>query len=149
MFRLSIKSLVTSLPLFAVSVGSPAREAQRTTVDLHFVNHIQAGFPELDVFVERQGISADQVVRVEGDEARDPPTQAKMTYASQIESPHDPFKLGPHPLGPLPKGRALGFALQQWLAARGSGAYSVPGDTAELKLSFTNLITNGGSTRWC
>ena len=149
MFGLSIKSLVAFLPLYAVSVGSPAWESRTTTIDVQFVAHSQAGFPELDVFVEHQGISADQVMRVEGDEAKDPSNRVRMTYASQVESPHDPFKLGPHPLGPLPKGRALGFTLEQWLAARGGGTYAMQAETAELNLSFTNLIPNGVYTLWC
>lgn len=57
--------------------------------------------------------------------------------------------MGPTPLGPFPKGASLGFTLQQWLAATGSGAYTITGDKAELNLAFQKLVPNGVYSVWC
>ena len=81
---------------------------------------------------------SNEVVRVEGEQAKD---------INNFQ--HDPFKVGENPLGPFPKGESLGFTLGQWLAATGSGTYSVDGDNAELKLSFKNLVPDGIYTVWC
>jgi LPXTG-motif cell wall-anchored protein len=113
-------------------------------VDITFVNGVQAARALTDVFVARDGIPADQVVRLDTTGAKDSANQAKMLYASTAPVAPDPKNLGP-----FPKGAALGVTLQQWLAATGSGSYSVDGDTAELKLSFQNLVPNGTYTMWC
>ncbi len=90
-----------------------------------------------------------KVVRVEGEQGKDPANLAKQVYATATTTAHDPFKVGENPLGPFDKGKALGFTLQQWLAASGIGVYSVDGDNAELDLSFKNLVPNGVYTVWC
>jgi len=46
----------------------------------------------------------------------------------------------PNALGPFPKGKALGFTLEQWLAATGLGTYIEENDNAALNLT---------STTWC
>jgi len=90
-----------------------------------------------------------QVVRVEGDNAKDPATLAKTLYASSEPKKHDPFKVGENPLGPFPKGKSLGLTLQQWLSASGIGIYSVDNGNASLELSFKNLVPNGVYTVLC
>jgi len=92
---------------------------------------------------------AGQVIRVEGDNAKDPLNLAKTVYATAAATPHDPFKLGENPLGPFDEGKSLGFTLQQWLAASGIGIYSVDNENAQLELSFKNLVPNGVYTAWC
>ena len=62
---------------------------------------------------------------------------------------HDLFQLDPDPLGPYGKGAELGFTLEEWLAATGSGAYTVVGDQAQIDLSFEKLVPNGIYTLWC
>lgn len=89
------------------------------------------------------------VIRVEGDQGRDPLNLAKTVYAAATPIEHDPFKLGENPLGPFPKGKSLGFTLGQWLAATGIGIYSVDGDNAQIELSFKNIVPNGVYTMWC
>ena len=119
-----------------------------TTVDVKFANHIEANLPEQDVFV----VSKDDptmVLRVEGETAKDPTVLSQKVYASSEAVAHDPFKLGTNPLGPYPKGLALGFSLEQWLGAKGSGTYTVDGDTANLDLIFDGLVPNGVYTVWC
>lgn len=90
-----------------------------------------------------------QVVRVEGEQAKDVVNLEKTVYAAANAVEHDPFKLGANPLGPFPKGKSLGFTLNQWLSATGIGVYSVDGDTATMELSFKNLVPNGVYTVWC
>jgi len=118
------------------------------TVNVEFVNHIQAGLPEQDVFIEKSRAS-NQVIRLEGSDAKDPSNLSKNVYATAKVTPHDPFKLGAQPLGPFDKGSALGLTLQQWLSATGSGTYVVDGENAELKISFQKLVPNGVYTLWC
>lgn len=119
-----------------------------TTVNVQFVNHIQANLPEQDVFVESSD-DPKKVIRVEGDQAKDPKTLAMKAYAAASVVEHDPFKLGTNPLGPYPKGKALGFTLEDWLAAGGSGTYMVDEDTATLDFTFQKLVPNGVYTVWC
>jgi len=90
-----------------------------------------------------------QVVRVEGEQAKDPATLAKTVYATAEPTLHDLFKVGSNPLGPFPKGESLGFTLEQWLYASGIGIYSVDNENAQLELSFKNLVANGVYTVWC
>ncbi|MBI2621166.1 MAG: hypothetical protein HYW63_00780 [Candidatus Levybacteria bacterium] len=116
--------------------------------DITFVNHIQAKLPEQDVFIQSKDDSS-KVIRVEGETASDPSVLAQTVYATAVETPHDPFKVGDNPLGPFQKGVNLGFNLEDWLAATGKGTYSVDGDDAELSLSFTNLVPNSTYTVWC
>ncbi|MBI3026743.1 PKD domain-containing protein [Candidatus Woesearchaeota archaeon] len=92
---------------------------------------------------------AAQVVRVEGEQAKDVANLAKQVYGAAAPTQHDPFKVGQNPLGPFEKGKGLGFTLQQWLAASGIGIYSVDGQNAELELSLKNLVPNGIYTVWC
>ena len=60
-----------------------------------------------------------KVVRLEGQNAKDPANLAKTVYTSAAPVPHDPFKVGSNPLGPYDEGKSLGFTLGQWLAASG------------------------------
>ena len=95
------------------------------------------------------GVTTGQVIRVEEIQAKEPSNLAKMAYASSMPTVHDTFKVGQNPLGPFPKGSALGFTLEQWLAASGIGVYSVDGENAEMELSFKKLVPNGVYTLWC
>ena len=139
--------LVTAIALLVGIAFSGRLALARPTarvVDITFVNGLQAARALMDVFVDRDGIPAGQVVRLDAAAAKDPANQARALYASTAPVAPDPKNLGP-----FPKGAALAMTLQQWLAATGSGTYSVNGDTAELKLSFQNLVPNGTYTLWC
>ena len=145
----SFKWLALLMALLCLALGSHSASAASATTNLQFVNHIQAGLPEQDVFVERNDINLDQVMRVEGKDAADASNGSKVLYASAAPTAHDPFKLGSSPLGPFPKGARLGITLQQWLAANGSGTYVVNGSSSELHLAFQKLVANGVYTVWC
>ena len=90
-----------------------------------------------------------QVIRVEGAQAKEEATLAKMVYAAANATSHDIFKVGSNPLGPFQKGKSLGFTLSQWLSASGIGIYSVDGDDAEMQLSLQKLVPNGVYSVWC
>ncbi len=145
--RRSLAFVQLSIVLFVALIGLPASSA---AVSIQFVNHIQASLPEQDVFVERSDLPSDRVVRVEGSDInRDSSVLLRQVFATATPTPHDPFKLGPNPLGPFQKGLPLGFTLQQWLAAAGTGTYTVSGDTAAMSLSFQRLVSSGLYTVWC
>ena len=132
--------------LLAIAFSSHMAIAQGTqrTVNITFDNGIQSSRALADVFVESEGGSPDQVVRLDAAGAKDPANLAKMLYASTV--PVDP---GSKSMGPFPKGAALGVTLQQWLAATGTGTYTVNGTSADLNVSFKNLVPNGTYTLWC
>lgn len=122
--------------------------ARDVSLKVTFFNHLQAKLPEQDVFIESKN-DKTKVIRVEGKDVQDQAVLAKQAYATAKATPHDPFKLGPNPLGPFDKGVKLGFTLGQWLAATGSGSYSVTGDKAEMKFIFKKLVPKGVYTVWC
>jgi hypothetical protein len=125
-----------------------ASEAEAVSIDVEFLNHIQAGLPEQDVFTE----SADNpatVVRVDVEGAKQAANLSRTAFASADPVEHDPFQLGENPLGPYSKGGSLGITLDEWLAATGSGTYTLKGDEAEVDLSFQKLVANGVYTVWC
>ncbi|MBI2675056.1 MAG: hypothetical protein HYX24_01260 [Candidatus Aenigmarchaeota archaeon] len=127
---------------------TPAIAPGAKTVSVQFVNHIEAGMPEQDVFIEPYKGSRT-VVRAEANDTRNASILMKDAYATATYTAHDPFKLGIKPLGPFAKGAPLGFRLGEWLAAEGSGTYTAEGDTALVNLTFQKLVPNGTYTAWC
>lgn len=136
------------LSLIAVALITITANASMT-VNVQFVNHIQAGLPEQDVFVVLNDSALNNVFRVEANDTKNPVILKRMAFATASATPHDPFKLGQNPLGPHARGAALGFTLEQWLAATGSGTYTVDGESAEMKFAFQKLVPNGMYTVWC
>ncbi len=94
-------------------------------------------------------VESVKVVRVEGNQAKDPAFLAKQVYATAVAAGHDPFKVGENPLGPFDGGKSLGFTLGEWLSAAGGGAYAVDKGNAQLNLTFSSLVKNGVYTVWC
>ncbi|MCK5661096.1 MAG: hypothetical protein KAH86_07020 [Methanosarcinales archaeon] len=119
------------------------------TKDIQFVNFIQAERPEQDVFIQKEELGPDQVMRVEGNDTDDPDILSEMVYTTAIAIHHDPFKVSDAPLGPFAMGEPLGFTLGEWLNAKGSGTYTIDGESAEMDFSFQNLLPNGTYTLWC
>lgn len=144
--------LFSVIALLLIIIGAflllTLKVSAQTTLNVQFVDHIDANLPEQDVFVESKD-DPKKVVRVEGEDAKDPENLKKQTFAAADIVEHDPFKIGPSPLGPYAKGKPLGFTLEQWLDAKGGGTYSVDGDRATLDLSFENLVPKGLYTVWC
>ena len=119
------------------------------TVEFEFGTHPQLGFPEQHVLIGQADLAPDQAIRIKGDAASEPANLAQIAYAAADDLGHDPFELGENPLGPFPKGEALGFTLGEWLAAEGSGTYRVNGAAAEVDIRLNNLVPNGLYTLWC
>ena len=112
-----------------------------------FINHIQAEFPEQDVYIETDETEDGMVVRPEG--KLDGDTLALPVFASAEANGHDPFKLGEDPLGPVDKGEELGFTLGDWLPGKATGNYELTEDGATLSIDATGLVPNGVYTVWC
>jgi hypothetical protein len=108
-------------------------------VEMDFINELAWGVPIQDVYVEA-------VMRPQGDMTDEMLEQP--LYATTFNNPPDFFE-EPFDAGPYPKGEALGFTLGEWLAATGTGMYTVDGDTAKLDLSFEQLVPDGMYTIWC
>lgn len=129
--------LAVTMVLAAVLVA----QAGTMTVKLQFVNHLQAKFPEQDVYIERAPGSGE-VFRVT---AEDTSMSAKL-YAAAEPVKHNPFNA--KDLGPFKKGRALGISIGQWLAAGGSGTYTCANGQGTVNVAFTKLVPNGLYTMW-
>lgn len=104
--------------------------------------------PVADIYFELNNTMPDLVYRIESDQAKDPINLGKMAYATTNATRHDVYKLMPNALGPFPKGKALGFTLEQWLSAAGTGTYIEENDNAVLNLTFHNLVPNGTYSIW-
>jgi hypothetical protein len=108
---------------------------------MEMVTHTEFGMPEQHVFVESPD-DPDRVVRVDVDQAQQPEFQDIELYTSPDTSMASEA-------GEFPRGTPLGLTLGAWLAASGSGTYTVDGDMARLELTFENLIPFGLYSTWC
>jgi hypothetical protein len=129
-----------------VSLSSTAL-ANGGTIALQFVNHLQAGLPEQDVFVEKV-VGSSEVFRLL-DTEKDLYMNAPL-YATATTTPHDPFTglTNPAANGPFQKGNALNVTLGEWLAATGTGSYQCVDGQGEIALEFSGLVPNGVYTLW-
>lgn len=120
-----------------------AQQSAIAITGLTFVDHLEAGMIEQDVFVEKAPGSG-QVFRVTKKEMAaylDRPVHASARVVHH--APFNPKRNGPHP-----KGRSLGMTLKQWLSATGSAEYSCRDGKATLQASFTGLVPKGVYTMW-
>lgn len=116
--------------------------------ELNLMTHIQAEFPEQDVFIETfEG--SDFVRRIEANDLTSEDILSQNLFATAEETEHDPFKTGSNPVGPFEKGKSLGLFLGDWLSAEGVGSYNVQGNEAIIVINFKNLVPNGVYTVWC
>ncbi len=147
----SLKLFVALTLLLTITFSSYTATAApaRAVMNIQFKNGTTAPRTLQDVFVERNDIAADQVMRLDLPEVKDPSNIKKTMYTAAKPTQPDPTKRGPNPLGPFPKGASLGFTVEQWVAATGTGTYTLDGDNGELQLSFQNLRPNGLYTAWC
>lgn len=113
-----------------------------------FDSHLIAGMPEQDVYVQSAD-DATMVMRPDVGAETNPEMLVMDLFAASEAVPHDPFKLSAAPLGPFPKGAGLGFTLEQWLAAMGTGNYTTESGKASLDLTFDHLVPDGTYTVWC
>lgn len=126
---------------------APSLETGTRSVNLTFVNHLQAELPEQDVFYVSETDSS-MVMRVGfGEDSSE--IREMQAYSTAAMTEHDPFLLGEAPLGPFEIGQDLGFTIDEWLSASGTGTYSVEEGTATLMANFENLVPSGVYTVWC
>ncbi len=128
---------------------SPTLKPAAEKIEIKFENHIQAGMPEQDVFIETNETGKGQVMRPDVNDSKKAENLAKTVYATATATAHDAFRLSKKPLGPFAKGKSLAFTLGEWLAASGTGTYTEPDGDAEMLLSFQKLVPNGTYTVWC
>jgi hypothetical protein len=105
--------------------------------------------PIQDIYFVLNNTTPNMAYRVELDQAKDPMNLAREAYATTNATPHDTYKIMPHPLGPFPKGVDLGLTLGQWIAATGKGIYIEKNGSSTLNLTFRKLVPNGTYTIWC
>jgi hypothetical protein len=133
-----------SLAITNVKAGSPTG-----VTDLAFKTYVQAGQPEQDVFVQSSS-DTEQVFRLKPEDAQFRTNLDKRVFAAASAVAHDPHMTGTNPLGPFTRGADLGFTLESWLTAQGSGQYLLRDDgSAALHLSFRKLVPNAIYTILC
>lgn len=115
--------------------------AQKTSVEVTFVDHLTAGMIEQDVFVRKAG---KKVYRV-GPEEREKYLHAEV-YTTKKAQDHDPFDMANG--GPFKKGESFGITLSDWLKASGKATCTCENGWGEVTAEFKKLIPNGVYTLW-
>jgi hypothetical protein len=140
---MNLKSFATLalLVLGALSLATPQKGA--INAPLQFINHLQGGMPEQDVFVEKVG-NTGQVFRIT-DAEKDGFINATI-FSTAKPTDHAPSDLSA--IGPFVKGKSLGVTMGKWLAAQGSGSYQCSNGQATVKANFSGLIAGGVYTLW-
>lgn len=148
-YRRIITFMLTTLAMLAFSACTSVAVPVRTIsqVQLEWVDDTKLGAPMQDVYVETD--DPDMVVRFQAEDLEDPEFLQQATYRSTTANAPDLSMSGPNPLGPFPKGEALPFTVGEWLAATGSGVYTLDGDIARMDFTFQNLVPNSVYTMWC
>jgi hypothetical protein len=141
------KLYLLMLALLALMGLSTNVLANSGAIALQFANHLQAGLPEQDVFVEKVAGSGE-VFRLL-DSEKDMYMNAPL-YATATTTTHNPFEglANPAANGPFQKGYALEVTLGEWLAATGTGSYQCVDGQGEIAFEFTGLVPNGIYTLW-
>ncbi|NJL58172.1 hypothetical protein HC928_25945 [bacterium] len=145
--RNTFRSFAFSLVLPVLLIGglsSFAQESSENTVELQFVNSVQFGFHELDVFLSNGDGTVRRVTP-------DTPLSSlyEPLYTTSDLSDADRMGVSDAAFNPRMQGIELGVTLAEWLPATGTATYTVEGDTATLEAEFSGLIPNGTYTLWC
>jgi len=112
-------------------------------IELTFVEHLEAGMTEQDVFIEQEEGSND-VYRVIPEEREK--YSSNQLYASTVSLSHDVFEK--KMLGPYLKGKSLNMTLENWLSAEGTAQIQCENGKGALTANFSNLVPNGIYTMW-
>lgn len=130
--------LLITATTIAVAQSAHAEETQVT-----FVTHIEAGLPELDVYLPAPFDDALALqVRPDTYEGR----ESQMLYAASEPIPHNPFDAEAG--GPFPKGATLGLTLGDWLAASGSAQVECVDGVGRVQAQFAGLVPDATYTLW-
>lgn len=135
------------LPLLVLLASLSIVSAQdMMEIELEFDTFIEEGAAEQDVFVMGEDGMA---WRVAPDSPLSILSEPIYGLSAAEDFVFDPFQLYDNPTGPYPIGDPLGMTMKAWLAARGSGTYSVDGDVASVDFKFFGLVPDGVYTLWC
>lgn len=137
-------SSASDLPASSQATSSP----WEVDIVLRSCIYLPTPRPIQDVFFILNNSTPDMVYRIERQQAEEPTNLVLTAYATVNATPHDTYKVTSHPLGPFPKGADLGFTLEQWLAAIGTGTYVERNGNATINLTFRNLVPNGTYSIW-
>ena len=146
-----VAALAAVIGLSSLSLTTIARADNNNdneVVAVNLQNHLSAGYPLQDVFLQ-SSTNAEQVVRADVGAQNDANLQGAMLFASNSAIAHDYFKLGAAPLGPFAKGRQLQITFSDWLAANGAGTVVNDNDRTNIDLSFNKLVPFGVYSVWC
>lgn len=132
-----LSPLAAAVALLALGACAPK------SVELGFVDHVEAGMIEQDVYVEKAAGSGE-VFRINPDEFET--YKNAQVFATTKVVHHSPFN--PDANGPYPKGRTLGMTMADWLSASGSASYVCEGDRGTIDASFAKLVPYGLYTMW-
>ncbi len=113
------------------------------TIELTFVNHIQAEIVEQFVYVEREPGSGKVYRVTPADFHRYLDSPLYAAAESVTITPFDHGEIGPYGRGP-----ALGFSLRDWLEATGTATYECEDDIGVVNARFDGLVPNGVYTMW-
>jgi len=130
-------TLRTLALLFALALTANLVAAQDYRFERAFFNHLQGGMHEQDVFVA----DGDAVYRA----TAETPVAAAL-YASSGPVTHNPAD--PADVGPFPMGTALGFSLEDWLAASGVLTVACEAGAARVDVAFDALVPASVYTLW-
>ncbi len=106
--------------------------------EIVFVDHIEAGLIEQDVFVDRNG----EVYRATPDNI----DMSADVFTTANPVPHDPGNT--EATGPFAKGVPLNMTMGDWLSAAGTGTYVCEDGHGHLQLEFSGLVPDGVYTLW-
>jgi hypothetical protein len=137
-----MKTVLLATSVLVASALAAHALAQEPT-RLQFVDHLEAGLNELDVFVDRPG-EPHVAYRVRPQDA--PQLMSRPLYAGAAPVPHNPFD--DDAVGPHPKGRALGLTLADWVAAEGTAELQCEDGRATVRARFSKLVPNAVYTMW-
>ena len=138
-------ALCLMILLFSLSIGvSSAQDSM--VIDLNWRTLTGLGLTEQFVFLMNED---GEIYKFTPEAPLATLDQPVYTLANAEDFAFDPFQLLENPVGPFEAGAALDMSLREYLAARGSGTYTVEGDMATIDISFDRLVPNGVYTLWC
>ncbi|MCA9908700.1 MAG: hypothetical protein KC519_08635 [Anaerolineae bacterium] len=127
-----------------MSIGPAVADTYDFFTELTFVHYLEIDAPEQDVFRLDESQSAWRITPEDATSML-----SETVYGTATGAEHDPFFVNADSLGPYEAADALDFNLDQWLAASGSGYYTVIGDVGIVSATFENLIPRGSYSLWC
>ena len=134
--------VLAALP-FLIMAACSIPPDDHIVADVTFVDHVEAGMIEQDVYIERP-VGSGQVYRIG-------PEESAFYMAAPVTGTAEPVHHAPMDAaynGPYPKGKDLGITLGNWLAGTGSAKVRCRAGEGHVIATFDNLVPNGLYTMW-